>query len=167
MLSRLCERCVLSSSFVVCAQHTILKHLPLFRKIWKICDQSFVFLSNTNSASTSAAASTSCRLPNKKRLVTTRSDPAAATWGQFLQNSTQTRQPGGKWPRNSPPRLRKISRMGRLWITYSLPKWWLCTCIWERYGRGQWDKCNHIGLHGQSITIAVGWQICKDILGGI
>ena len=74
MLSRLCERCVLSSSFVVCAQHTILKHLPLLRKLWKICDQSFVFLSNTNSASTSAAASTSCRLPNKKRLVTTRSD---------------------------------------------------------------------------------------------
>ena len=35
----------------------IVKHSPLF-----VLEQSFVFLSNTNSASTSAAASTSCRL---------------------------------------------------------------------------------------------------------
>ena len=34
-------------------------------------------------------------LPNKKRLVTTRSDRrAAAMWGQFLQNSTQTKAAG-------------------------------------------------------------------------
>ena len=39
-------------------------------------------------------------------------------WGQFLQNSTQTKAAGqpGKWPRNSPPLFRKISRMGCLWI---------------------------------------------------
>ena len=68
----------------------------------------------------------------------------------------------GKWPRNSPPLLRKISRMGCL----CLPKWYPCTWVWERYGPGQWNECNHMGLHGQSIMIAVGWQICKDILGG-
>ena len=88
-----------------------------------------------------------------------------AMWGQFLQNSTQTKAAGqpGKWPRNSPPLLRKISRMECLWIAAF-----------------QNDTFAHMAekdMAWSSAMNAIIWafscadhhspcQICKDTLGG-